>query len=131
MRGVGFAIAIGVLHDGNAVTTGAASVVAAIIDALGDPHATGVIEVDVGGVVKVGRGGPDRDFEIGGEFELGKVDHLRLELGLPGAVWIFGGADRELDGGFRDLAVLLGSTVIQSDLGRELDGTLGNLELNH
>lgn len=101
---------------------------AAIIDALGDPHATGVIEVDVGGVVKVGRGGPDRDFEIGGEFELGKVDHLRLELGIPGAVWIFGSANCELHGGFRCFAVAIGSAVIKSDFCGEFHSSFGDLQ---
>ena len=60
--GVGFSVAIGVLEDGDAITTGAASVVAAVVDSFGDPDAAGVVDVDVGGVVEVGGGGPDGDF---------------------------------------------------------------------
>ena len=52
--GVGFAVAISVLQDRDTVAIGAASVVAAVIHSFSDPHATGVIDIDVGGIVEVG-----------------------------------------------------------------------------
>ena len=128
--GVGFAIAIGVLHDRDAVTAGAASVVAAIVDAFGNPHASGVVEVNIGGIVKVGRSGPNCDFEIFGELELGEVDERMIDFGFPRGVGILGGADDELNGGFGDLALLFGAAVIESDLGREFDSSLRNFQLN-
>ena len=57
--GVGLAIAIGVLNNGDAITTGSPAVMAAVVHSFRDPHTAFVIKIDVGGIVEVGRGGPD------------------------------------------------------------------------
>jgi len=60
--------------------------VAAVVDSFGDPDASGVVDVDVGGVVEVWGGGPDGDFEIGWELEVGEVDEFWGEVRLPRGV---------------------------------------------
>jgi hypothetical protein len=70
--GVGFAIAIGVLQDADGIALTAATAVAAVVDAFGDPDPAGVVDIEVGGIVEVGRGGPEGDFEIVGEMESGR-----------------------------------------------------------
>ena len=57
--GIAFSVTIGVLKDRDAVTSGPSSVVASVVDALGHPDSTGVVDVHVGGVVEIWGGGPD------------------------------------------------------------------------
>ena len=57
--GIAFSVAIGVLKDRDAVTSGASAVVASVVDAFGHPDSTGVVDVHVGGVVEIWSGGPD------------------------------------------------------------------------
>ena len=58
------AIAIGVLQDANGIPLAGAAIVAAVIDAFGDPDAPGVVDVQVGRIEQLRRRGPDRDFEV-------------------------------------------------------------------
>jgi len=57
--GIAFSVAVGVLKDRDAVTSGTSAVVASVVDAFGHPYSTGVVDVHVGGVVEIWSGGPD------------------------------------------------------------------------
>ncbi len=62
---------------------GAAAVVAAVVDAFGDPDATGVVDVHVGGVIKIRSGSPDGDVEITHHLEGIDADGFRGFFGFP------------------------------------------------
>ena len=62
IRGLGFAIAIAVADDHDAVAFWTFALGVAVVGALGNVETSVFVEVDVGGVVKLWRGSPDRDF---------------------------------------------------------------------
>ena len=62
IRGIGFAIAIAVADDHDAVAFRTFALGVAVVGALGNVETSVFVEVDVGGVVKLWRSSPDRDF---------------------------------------------------------------------
>ena len=78
MAAVAFAIAIRVLQHADAIALPAAAAVTTVIDAFGDPHAARVIDVHVRRIEKLGRSGPDGDFEAFGHLKHGRLQMLRF-----------------------------------------------------
>ena len=106
---------------------------AAVVDTFRHPDASGVVDVDVGGVVEEGGGGPDGDFEIGGKFKEIEVNEFGVEIRCPWGVGVLGwsgSADNKLHAGLGGFAVTDGTAVIESGDGGESHGTFWDFDFD-
>ena len=125
---VGLAGAGRVFEDDDAIAFGSAALLAAVIDAFGDEHASTLVEVDVGRIEELRRGGPDGDLETFGHGEEFGRDQRGTRVEVDRLIFLrTGREDRELHVGRAGLAATDGAAVVDRDLGAERLGRTGQL----
>ena len=117
---VGLARAGRVFKDHDAVAFRTSALLAAVIDAFGDIHATAFIEIDVGRIEELGRSRPHGDLEtFGHREELGRDKH-RAGLEVDRLIFLRTvREDRELHVRRARLAAADGAPIVDTDLGAE------------